>query len=81
MANVDYSVIEEIEVLREFSSGLLADLWRYKEKQKVSNELIDKIEEEVIDIYNGVLKINTLKEAYITRGKLMIVNESLKKLQ
>lgn len=75
----DYEVIKEIEVLREFAAGVCADLIRYKEKN-AEDKLVDAIQDEVERLYNGVYNIDTLKEAYIVRGKLQMVNEALKKL-
>lgn len=76
---VDYEVIKEIEVLREFAAGICADLIRYRE-DNADDKLVEAIAGEVQDLYNGVYKIDTLKEAYIVRGKLQMVNESLKRL-
>lgn len=74
----DYEVVKEIEMLREFAAGICADLIRYKENNE-NDKLVDVISDEVRELYNGVYEINTLKEAYIVRGKLQMVNESLKK--
>lgn len=75
----DYEVVKEIEVLREFAAGICADLFRYKEKNG-NSDFVDVISDEVCNLYNGVYEIETLKEAYIVRGKLQMVNETLKKL-
>lgn len=75
----DYEVIKEIEVLREFAANLCADLRRYMEENsedKMANAMLEEVE----NVYTGVYDIDTLKEAYIARGKLQIVNIALKKL-
>ena len=81
---VDYKVIQQIEVLREFSSGILADISRYINENNIDRQdttnlmvVIDKI---VTDIWDGVYSIKTMKEAYIVRGKLQIINEVIKEL-
>lgn len=75
----DYEVIKEIEVLREFAAGLCADLRRYIEKNP-DDKMVNAILEEVENVYTGVYDIDTLKEAYIARGKLQIVNTALKNI-
>ena len=75
----DYEVVKEIEVLREFAAGICADIIRYQDTNS-NDKFINVIADEVRDLYNGVYEINSLKDAYIVRGKLQIVNESLKKL-
>lgn len=75
----DYEVVKEIEVLREFAAGICADLIRYRENN-AEDKFADVISDEVCKLYNGVYKIDTLKEAYIVRGKLQMVNEALKRL-
>lgn len=75
----DYEVVKEIEVLREFAAGICADLIRYKENNP-DDKFAEAISDEVCKLYNGVYKIDTLKQAYIVRGKLQMVNETLKKL-
>lgn len=72
---VDYEITKEIEILREFAAGICADLIRYKEKN-AEDKLVDAISSEVQDLYNGVYKIDTMKEAYIVRGKLQMVTDS-----
>ncbi len=76
---VDYEVVKEIEVLREFSAGICADLRRYI-NTKPTDEFAIKLKEEVEKIYSDVYELETLKDAYIVRGKLQMVNETLKKL-
>ena len=75
----DYEVIKEIEVLREFAANLCAYLRRYMEENsedKMANAMLEEVE----NVYTGVYDIDTLKEAYIARGKLEIINIALKKL-
>mgnify|MGYP000859287567 CR=1 FL=1 len=73
----DYEVIKEIEVLREFAAGIRADLRRYIDKNPMDNFAVS-LKEEVEKIYLNVY--DNLKDAYIVRGKLQMVNETLKKL-
>ena len=75
----DYEVVKEIEVLREFAAGICADLRRYIDK-KPTDDFAISLREEVEKIYRNVYELNTLKDAYVVRGKLQIVNEILKKL-
>lgn len=75
----DYEVIKEIEVLREFAAGIRADLRRYIDKKPMDNFAIS-LKEEVEKIYRNVYELDNLKDAYIVRGKLQMVNETLKKL-
>ena len=75
----DYEVIKEIEVLREFAAGIRADLRRYLDKNPMDN-FAASLKEEVEKIYRNVYELDNLKNAYIVRGKLQIVNETLKKL-
>ena len=75
----DYEVIKEIEVLREFAAGIRADLRRYKEKNP-DDKFAEAVSDEVCKLYNGVYQIDTLKQAYIVRGKLQMVNDTLKRL-
>ena len=75
----DYEVVKEIEVLREFAAGICADLIRYKENNP-DDKFAEAVSDEFCKLYNGVYKIDTLKQAYIVRGKLQMVNETLKKL-
>ena len=75
----DYEVIKEIEVLREFAAGIRADLRRYSDKIPMDNFAVN-IKEKVEKIYLNVYELDNLKDAYIVRGKLQMVNETLKKL-
>ena len=75
----DYEVIKEIEVLREFAAGIRADLRRYIDKNPMDNFAVS-LKEEVEKIYLNVYELDNLKDAYIVRGKLQMVNETLKKL-
>lgn len=81
---VDFEVIQQIEVLREFAAGVLADMRRYMEKENIdikNNEnLIVAMYGRVEDLYDAVYDIKSMKDAMIARGKLQIVNESLKAL-
>ena len=81
---VDYKVIQQIEVLREFSSGILADIERYIRKNNIDREdntnFMIIIKKKVVDLWGGVYSIKTMKEAYIVRGKLQIINEVIKEL-
>ena len=75
----DYEVVKEIEVLREFAAGICADLRRYIDK-KPMDAFAANLKDEVEKIYREVYELETLKDAYIIRGKLQMVNETLKKL-
>lgn len=76
----DYEVVKEIEVLREFAAGICADLRRYI-KKKPMDDFAVSLQEEVEKIYRNVYGLDNLKDAYIVRGKLQIVNETLKKIK
>ncbi len=75
----DYEVVKEIEVLREFAAGIRADLRRYIDKNPMDNFAVN-LKEEVEKIYLNVYELDNLKAAYIVRGKLQMVNETLKTL-
>lgn len=81
---IDFEVVQQIEVLREFAAGVLADLRRYMEKENIDSEnnenLIAVMYDTVVDEYDAVYNIRSMKEAMIARGKLQIINESLKKV-
>lgn len=81
---VDYEVIQQIEVLREFASGILADITRYINENNINRDdktnMMVIIDEKVTKIWDDVYSIKTLKEAYIVRGKLQIIDETIKEL-
>ena len=81
---IDFEVVQQIEVLREFAAGVLADLRCYMEKENIDSEnnenLIAVMYDTVVDEYDAVYNIRSMKEAMIARGKLQIINESLKKV-
>lgn len=81
---VDYKVIQQIEVLREFASGILADISRHINENNINRDdktnLMIVIDEKVTEIWDDVYSIKTLKDAYIVRGKLQIINEVMKEL-
>ena len=79
-----YEVIEEIEILREFAFGLMTDVDRVIDEKKVDEDcikLLKFVSGEVLNIYHSMFKIKTLKEAYICRGKLQMVNSMIKELE
>ena len=81
----DYNVTRELEVLREFSAGVLAGLRRYMKKQNISldnnKDFSVIMYNNVLATYNNVYRIRTLEDAYVARGKLQIINEGLKELE
>lgn len=81
----DYEVIKEIDVLREFAAVLCADMLRYIDKNKIdkdnTNDLVVALYNKVWKIYNDIFSIDSLKEAYIVRGKLQIINEAIKETE
>ena len=81
----DYNVTRELEVLREFSAGILAGLRRYMKKQNISldnnKDFSVIMYNNVLATYNNVYRIRTLEDAYVARGKLQIINEGLKELE
>ena len=79
-----YEVIEEIDVLREFAFGLMADVDRVIDDKKVDEEcikLLRFVSKEVLNMYHSIFKIKTLKDAYVCRGKLQMVNSMIKELE
>lgn len=72
--SVDFKVIQEIEVLREFAAGIIADIFRCIENTDNSN-LLTSLKNEAISIYRNVYFISSMEQAYIARGKLQIINE------
>lgn len=81
---VDYEVIEQIEVLREFASGILANITRCINEKNINRDdktnMMVIIDEKITKIWDEVYSIKTLKEAYIVRGKLQIIDETIKEL-
>lgn len=77
---IPYEVIEEIEILREFAFGIIADIINIKENENDNSiiKFLTEIEDYVSNLYSNMFKIFTLKEAYICRGKLQAINEILK---
>lgn len=75
---VEYEVIEQIEVLREYASGILGDVYRLYEKNP--NPVLKELEKCVGKLRNSVYGIENMKEAYILRGKLQMAAELVKNL-
>ena len=74
---VVYEVIEQIEVLREYASGILGDIYRVREKNP--DPLLEELEKSVGKLRNNVYCIESMKEAYILRGKLQMAAELTEK--
>lgn len=81
---IEFEVVQQIEVLREFAAGILADLDRYIEKKEMEDgkeePFVMQIKDALVDEYDGIYDIRSMKEAMIVRGKLQIINDSLKKV-
>lgn len=80
---IDYKIIEEIELLRESAAGILAEIHRYAKAKEsdgtAERNILRAMEQEVSEIYRGLLDIQTMDEALILRGKLQMANQIMKK--
>ena len=78
---INHAVAEQISVLSQFSADLLADLHRYIAKSNTTTiaPFVFQVYSQLIDIHNNIYNIKTLNEALITRGKLQIIHDCLKK--
>lgn len=80
---IEFEVVQQMEVLREFAADILADLDRYIEKEMEEGKeepFVMQIKDTLVDEYDGIYNIRSMKEAMIVRGKLQIINDSLKKV-
>jgi hypothetical protein len=82
--NINWDVIQKIEVLNEVGAGVIADFLRQLQKRKIETD--DKSNPIVIFYWqtvrlkNSLIDMNTIKELNDAQAQLNFVNQYVKKL-
>ena len=79
-----YEVTLKMEVLGEFSAGIIADIDNYMDKNNIKEDSKNPVAlllEDVLEIKRNILYQNTMEDMLKMQGSLIFVNKYIKKLE
>lgn len=78
--NNSFEITQEITILSQAASDVLADLIRYMNDKDDLDELVVVIRRKIAILRDDIYSIKTLEQAMNVRGRIQIIAECLKEL-